>query len=114
MHEMTVAAKLIDLINGVVAEQSAEAAVVARLRLGALTCLNPDSLRFGFEALSRETPSEGCELAIEIVPADAECRECGWRGTVDDTSMLVCGDCQGRDLQLSEGQELTLKTVAVR
>jgi len=114
MHEMTVAANLVDLIDGVVAEQGAEAAVEARLLLGALTCINPDSLRFGFEALSRDTAAAGCELMIDVVPAAAECRECGWRGTIADPLMLTCGGCQGRDLALAEGQELTLKTVAVR
>lgn len=114
MHEMTVAAKLVDLINGVVADQAAEAAMTARIRLGVLTCINPDSLRFGFEALSRETTAADCELDIQIVPAMAVCRECGWSGTISDPLMLTCRGCEGRDLELSEGQELTLKTVAVR
>lgn len=114
MHEMTVAARLVDLVVEVVTEQSAASAVLVKLRLGALTCINPDALRFGFEALSRETVAADCALEIEHVEAEARCRGCGWEGKVGDPLDLACPHCESRDLALSEGRELTLKSVTVQ
>ncbi len=113
MHEMSVAAHIVDIVAEVMADQEAARAVSVRLRLGALTCVNPDALRFGLQALSRNTPVDGCELEIIEVHADGECRDCGWTGAVADPLGLACPTCGSTSLALSGGRDLTVQSVIV-
>ncbi|MEI8632302.1 hypothetical protein P4S72_10330 [Vibrio sp. PP-XX7] len=41
------------------------------LSIGALSCIEPESLTTGIEFASRETIAEGAQVHIEIVPAIA-------------------------------------------
>lgn len=67
MHEMTVAARLVTIVSDTLAEAGAGHAESARVRVGALTCINPEALSFGFEALARGTAAEGCTLEVAEV-----------------------------------------------
>jgi hydrogenase nickel incorporation protein HypA/HybF len=70
VHEMTVAARLVTLVGDTLTEAGAELAEAARVRVGRDTCISPDALRFGFEALSQGTPVQGC--ALEVVEVDGQ------------------------------------------
>lgn len=70
MHEMTVASRLVDLVAETLAEAKAETVGSARVRVGKMTCINADALRFGFEALARGTTVQGC--ALEVVEVDGQ------------------------------------------
>ncbi len=113
MHEMTVAAELVRILSDAAAGAEAKQVVSARLRIGALSCLSHDALSFGFEALSRDTPAEGCQLEIVTVPAAGTCAACGWTGEVTDTLSLFCPECEEGPLRLEGGQEMTVESATV-
>lgn len=113
MHELSVAAELLELAEQVAARERASQVRVIRLRLGAGSCLSPDSLAFGFEALSRGTLAEGCRLEIERPPAPVQCPRCGWRGECSNLSELVCADCGQTPLTLGGGRELSVESLDV-
>ena len=113
MHEMSVAAHIVDIVGDVLQQQGAARAVSVKIRLGALTCINPDALRFGLEALSQNTPVQGCTLEIVPVHADGACRDCDWTGEVSDPLGLVCPTCGGSSLELTGGRDLTVQSVIV-
>ncbi len=113
MHEMTVAAELVRILVDAATGADARQVVGARIRIGALSCINPDALRFGFEALSRETLAKGCELELLTVPGAGRCRECGWTGEVTDSLQLFCPACEAGPVALDGGQELTVESAVL-
>ena len=113
MHEMTVAAELVRILSDAAEDAGATQVVGARLRIGALSCLSHDALRFGFEALSRDTLAAGCKLEIVTVPAAGHCTSCEWTGEVTDTLHLYCPECEAGPLKLEGGQEMTVESATV-
>jgi hydrogenase nickel incorporation protein HypA/HybF len=113
VHELSVAADLLDLVLKTARENGATTVVTARIRIGAGSCLNPDSLAFGFEALAAGTPASGCRLEIEHLPAPVACPACGWEGERLDVAELICPQCKGHPLRITGGRELTVDTVTV-
>ena len=82
MHELGIAGYLIE-----VAEQHLQRVPhgpVRRLvvRIGEMAGVNPDSLDFAFECLSKGTGVDGARLEVERVPLAVECNACGQRSPV--------------------------------
>jgi len=113
LHELAVAAELLDFLLRTAAENGGGRVTAARLRIGAGSCVSPDSLRFGFDALAAGTAAAGCRLEIERPPAAGACASCSWRGEVADLDVLACPACGWFPVTLSGGRELTVETVTV-
>lgn len=113
MHEMSVAASLLDALSEVAAREQATAVLHVRIRIGALSCISEDALRFGFEALSLDTLAAGCVLEIVHVPARGECGGCGWTGEVTDPILCPCPQCGAIPVRMTEGRDLVLETASL-
>jgi hydrogenase nickel incorporation protein HypA/HybF len=113
VHELAVASDLLDLVLRTARENGAQRALAARLRIGAASCLNPDSLTFGFEALAAGTAAEGCRLEIERTPAEAACPGCEWRGSLGNIAVLACPGCGAEPVRITGGRDLAVDTVTV-
>jgi hydrogenase nickel incorporation protein HypA/HybF len=74
MHELAIAQEIADVCG-----ERCGGARVTRvvMRVGRLTAVLPDSLRFCFELATRGTPLEGASLEIVEEPARMRCRSCG-------------------------------------
>jgi len=64
MHELGIANSVLEAVEAE-AKQRAAKPVKVGLRVGELSGVEPDSLAFGFEALTAGTEWQGLELAIE-------------------------------------------------
>jgi len=82
------------------------------LRVGADAGVEPDALRFAFEALAPGTPAGAAVLDIEVVPARTRCPGCD-RGFEPDGPLLACPACGVIAGGLSSGQELELVRIEV-
>ncbi len=69
------------------------------------------ALEFAFQVLSRSTLAEGAELVIERVPIVLACRSCGMKFNGDRLD-IPCVSCGGGEIDLIQGRELDLKTIA--
>jgi hydrogenase nickel incorporation protein HypA/HybF len=83
-----------------------------RLRIGVLSGVVPDALRFAFEALTPGTAAEGAVLTIEEVPARFWCAPCG-REFVSANLYAECPDCGAPSGELRAGRELELRSMEV-
>jgi len=83
-----------------------------RLRVGVLSGVVPDALRFAFEALTPGTPAEGAVLTIEEVPARFWCAPCG-REFVSANLYAECPACGAPSGELRAGRELELSSMEV-
>ena len=77
------------------------------VRIGELAAVDPESLRFCFEALTHETDFDTLQLEIELCPRRHRCRECMQEYVVRDYQ-LVCPACESTISECIGGEELEL------
>jgi hydrogenase nickel incorporation protein HypA/HybF len=83
-----------------------------RLRVGVLSGVVPDALRFAFEALTPGTPADGAVLTIEDVPARFWCAACK-KEFVSANLYAECPNCGVPSGELRAGRELELSAIEV-
>ena len=80
------------------------------MEVGELAMINPEQLEFMYEVLTEENMLKGSKLNIVILPAVAECKNCGYKGPVPDKYTCACPNC-GLTLRAIEGKDIQLKTM---
>ncbi|MGD0483998.1 MAG: hydrogenase maturation nickel metallochaperone HypA [Gemmatimonadales bacterium] len=110
MHELGIAGYLIE-----VAEQHLQRVPhgpVRRLvvRIGEMAGVNPDSLDFAFECLSKGTGVDGARLEVERVPLAVECDACGRRTPVADY-VFRCAACGAETVRIATGREMEFVSI---
>lgn len=68
MHEIGIADSILDVVRTEARQQPGSVLSKVAVRIGELAAVDPDALRFGFEALTHDTELESLELEIEICP----------------------------------------------
>jgi hydrogenase nickel incorporation protein HypA/HybF len=112
MHEMSLAEGVLRI-----AEQSAQAQGFSRvkavwLEIGALAQVQPEAMRFCFDAVTRDSIAQGARLEIVSTPGTAWCMDCCQ--TVQVQALYdECPRCGGRQLQLTSGQEMRVTELEV-
>lgn len=81
------------------------------LRIGSLSGVEPEALRFAFDVVTRGTPAAGAELAIEAVPALAHCPDCHADFAADSGFIFTCPGCRRLCGELRQGRELELTRI---
>ncbi|GAA5214375.1 hydrogenase maturation nickel metallochaperone HypA [Corallincola platygyrae] len=110
MHELTLCRQLCETLEAWAKSSSVVKIRQINLRIGCLTCVEPDALEFCFEAVAHSPLLQGAKLAIERAPAQAHCRNCGNNYTVTNW-MDFCPQCESELRDLSETEELIIKSV---
>lgn len=109
---MSICLSMIDLI----ADQQKQAgfAKVKRVvvEIGALSHVDPEALRFCFDAAARGTAVENGTLEIRQVAATAWCHDCLRTVEVAERGG-ACPRCNGGKLIVQEGEEMRLKELEV-
>jgi hydrogenase nickel incorporation protein HypA/HybF len=108
MHELSVALSLVDGIADSARRDGFERVLAVRLRIGALSGIAPDALRFSWKLATDGTLAADSRLDIENVPLTVFCERCETERTPQPGSGLVCPECgaicpgivRGRELQL--------------
>jgi len=80
-------------------------AVKVGVRIGELAGLDPDALRFAFEALTLDTPFAGLALDVEYVAPRSRCRECRHEFDIRNYELL-CPACGSQNTERISGDEL--------
>lgn len=108
VHELSLMQSLVAAVE----DDVAGARILAvRLEVGALSCADPDALRFCFDLCARGTRLDGARLDILGVPGRGRCRACEQEGSVAWLG-APCA-CGSFDLEIVGGQELRLRNVEV-
>lgn len=112
MHEMSLAQSALEII-----EQHARQGGFARvktvwLEIGQLSGVEPEAMRFCFDAVTRGSVAEGAALEIVATPGAAWCATCS--ETVALTELYgACPGCGAYELQPTAGTELRVKELEV-
>ncbi len=113
MHEMGIALQIIDIAKASI-PADIEQPRVARihLKIGKLSAVVADSLRFCFDIAAKDTPLAGAELAIKEIAVSARCRECGHGWTLDGPA-FSCPECRCGRIELLSGRELDIESIEI-
>lgn len=82
------------------------------LKVGKLSAVVPDSLRFCFEIITQDTPLAGAKLSIEEIPVKAKCSDCGTEWIVTEP-VFRCINCKNGSIKIISGQELDITSIEI-
>lgn len=107
MHEVGIAASVLEAVRAEVAQRPGSRALVVGLRIGELAGVDPDSLRFGFDALVKDSDLEPLALEVEYVARSQRCLDCQLEFAADRYT-LACPGCDSLRTECIAGDELDI------
>lgn len=113
MHELSIAQCLIDTACEAAAEE--HSAQVTRLvaRIGALSGVVEEALRFSFGLAAEGTACEGAALEIVSVAVSVHCPRCDEARELADCWHFVCPTCGAATPEVLTGRELELVSIEI-
>jgi hydrogenase nickel incorporation protein HypA/HybF len=112
VHEFAVAQSLLEIVEHEALPHAGAPVTRIWLRIGHLSSVVPDALRFAFAAVSRGGIAEGAVLEIEEVPLRIRCRSCAEEFAIEDPFFL-CPRCAGAEVELISGRELEINSMEI-
>lgn len=113
MHEMGVAMQIIEIATASIPKNMARARVErVNLKVGKLSAIVSDNLRFCFEIAAKETPLEGAELKIDEILVVARCKDCSFQWTIENP-VFTCKKCTSGNIELLSGRELDIESIDI-
>ncbi|MDZ7267534.1 MAG: hydrogenase maturation nickel metallochaperone HypA [candidate division KSB1 bacterium] len=112
MHELSIATAIVETVLQEMQRRQLPAVSAVGVRVGALSGVVPDALEFSFQAIINGTPLAGARLAIEQVPLQGKCRNCGLDFSVQEF-IFACPDCHSGQIEITRGEELEIAYLEV-
>lgn len=113
MHELSIALELVDLAAAEARKQGDVRVVALHLRVGPLSGVVEDALRFSFDVAAAGTAVEGALLRIEREAVVAWCDACAARRTLPRLDHRRCPVCDAPTPELVSGDALQLTAMEV-
>lgn len=112
MHEMSIAQSVLDIILQESRNHKVNRVLSVALKVGELSAVAAESLRFCFELVSQGTVVEGARLDIERVQVTCRCRGCGSDFAVKEL-VFSCPACGQTGVDMLSGRELSVESFEV-
>lgn len=113
MHELGIMTSAMEAVLEQARARGARQVHRVVLRIGALSGVEPEALRFAFDVVTRETPAAGADLEIDAVPARAYCVGCAEEFAAESGFTFSCPRCGGLSAELRHGRELELSRIEI-
>ncbi len=114
MHEVSIALGMIDEIKKIANQNNAGKVLTVSLKIGRMSGIVTDSLKFAFDAVKIEHPFlSSAEILIEEIPLMYECNDCSSSFRTDNIYFPSCPSCQSYSLKLLSGEEMHIKSIEV-
>jgi len=111
VHELSIASRLVELVTEQVREAKGGRVAAITLRIGALSCVHEDALRFSFDLVRDGTPAAAAELRIVAVPVMIWCAACGREVPLAGIQKFACPECGMPSGDIRAGRELDLESI---
>ena len=113
MHEMGIAMQLVKIATDAIPKDMDKLQVEkVNLRLGKLSSVVPDSLKFCFEIIIKDTLLAGAKLYIEEIEVTARCNDCNTKWTITGP-VFKCEKCKSGNIKILSGQELEISSIEI-
>lgn len=111
MHELSIASNVVELAMQHAAEHGGGPVAAVTLRIGSLTCVHEDALRFSFDLVREGTPLAKAELRIVAVPVRVWCTSCQAERELPGIQRFACPVCNTPTADIRAGRELDLESI---
>lgn len=112
MHELSIAQNIVEIVEQHLPEIGVREVKSVKLKVGDLSGVVPDSLRFCFDAITAGTRLQSAVIEIEHVPFVVRCNKCGEDST-NESGVVFCDSCGGRDVSIISGNELRITEIEI-
>lgn len=111
MHELSIAENILEIVESYRRERNFTRCSLITLRLGLLSAVDEESLRFAFEALTEGVPYAQAALEVQRTYPKATC-SCGRSFEVRDFC-YACPECGSVTAELTGGDDLNIVQLEV-
>ena len=110
MHELGILMEVIKTVDRYAADNQVGKIETLVLQIGEISSVIPEYMEKVYPAAVQGSLLEDAKLEIEILPANAECRDCGriFHATVNGG---VCPYCKSRNMKLISGRDFYIKEI---
>ncbi|MBF0406074.1 MAG: hydrogenase maturation nickel metallochaperone HypA [Candidatus Riflebacteria bacterium] len=112
MHEVGLAGSILKISLEAVGDSGAEKITSVRVKIGKYSGVEPESLRFAFDALSRDTLAEKAELVVDVPATVLQCGSCSAEYQTEDFPFL-CNVCNRYCSKILHGSEFEIISLEV-
>ncbi|MES9871327.1 MAG: hydrogenase maturation nickel metallochaperone HypA [Sedimenticola sp.] len=112
MHEMSLCEGILQVLEQNATEQGYSKVKTVWLEIGELSGVEIEAMRFGFDAVMKNTLADGARLEIIPLPGQAWCMQCAKNVHVKQR-FDECPDCGSYQLQVTGGDEMRIKELEV-
>ena len=112
MHEMALAEGVLQLVEETARRENAARVKLVVLEIGRLSSVEPDALRFCFEAVSSGGIAQGAALEVIDVAGSGWCLSCMATVPMDEL-YGACPTCGSHQLQATGGTEMRVKEIEI-
>jgi hydrogenase nickel incorporation protein HypA/HybF len=112
VHEVSIALGMVDELTRIARENNAKKITLINLRIGKMSGIVTDSLKFAFDAIKLEHPLLlSAEIMINEVPLIYKCNDCNKSFETEDIYFPSCSNCESYNLELISGEEQHIENV---
>ena len=112
MHEMSLAENVLQIIEESARIQNFRRVRTVVLEIGQLAAVEPEAMRFCFEAVASGSIAEGALLEIIEIPGAGHCESCGEVVAMQEPYGL-CPACGSPRLRIVAGNRMRIKDLEV-
>ena len=108
MHEMALAEGVLQIVEDAARREGLRRVRTVWLEIGQLASVEPEAMRFCFDAVARDSIAAGARLEIIATAGSAWCAECAAAialAAIGD----ACARCGGYQLRVTGGTEMRVK-----
>jgi hydrogenase nickel incorporation protein HypA/HybF len=112
MHEMSLCEGVLQILEDHARSQGFRQVKTVWLEIGALSGVDPEAMRFGFDAVMKGTLAHGARLEIIDLPGQAWCLPCS-KPVAVTARFDACPECGSYQVQVTGGDEMRIKELEV-
>ncbi len=112
MHELSIAKEIITIVKESIPDSTWKVKTV-KVKVGKLSGVLIDSLKFSYESIVRNTELEGSQIDVEEIPLKLFCRKCLNEFDTNDY-IFYCVNCNSSEIEVKAGNELFVSEVELK
>lgn len=110
MHEMAITESLLRIVEENAQHNNVKKVRKIKLKIGKLTAVVPEVLRYCFEIISQGTIASDAELVMEEVPLIVYCENCKMEFN-QEFPHFTCSLCGENKMEIKSGRELFIEYI---
>lgn len=113
MHELSIATSIVEIAEEHTRRQGGRRVVGVTLRIGRLSCVHEDALRYSFDLVTEGTLLAGATLAVIEVPVLIWCPTCQAEVELPGIQRFACPACGHLSGDIRAGRELDIESIQI-